>query len=179
MLDFFLSLSLPDCCFTHTVKLVHGRARGRNTVHITCSTVCGCPDSSSREPLRHHLLHDSRAARLTCNAASFPLKFEENILNIPGFFRWKVDCDESGLMLWWWNDSKISQKLIEYLLCQSVVQALTFPFIDWPSASQSLGNSCIFFPSHSFTLSLFSLWKRISILEQVWWNIHCYQLCFF
>lgn len=56
--------------------------------------------------------------------------------------------------LWWvwphalWNESKISHKLIEYLLCQSVViflRALTFPFIDWPSASQSLGNSCIFF----------------------------------
>ncbi|TWW74790.1 hypothetical protein D4764_14G0007930 [Takifugu flavidus] len=48
----------PDCCFTHTVKLAHGPARGRNAVHITCSAVCGCPDSSSSEPLRHHLLHD-------------------------------------------------------------------------------------------------------------------------
>lgn len=86
----FFSLSLPDCCFTHTVKLVHGRARGRNTVHITCSTVCGCPDSSSGQPLRHPLLHDGELhASPAMQPASLPsLRRTSRFLKVKGSLWW-------------------------------------------------------------------------------------------
>lgn len=154
MLEFSLSLSAPDCCFTHTVKLAHGPARGRNAVHITCSTVCGCPDSSSSEPLRHHLLHHGEP---NASPAMQPASLRSSTRTF-GIFqrlcRWKVDGAELHVALRQRNKSQISHSLIWYLLCPSVViflRALTFPFIDWPSASQSLGKSCVFFPpSHSF-----------------------------
>lgn len=113
---FSLSFSLPDCCFTHTVKLAHGRARGRNTVHITCSTVCGCPDSSSREPLRHHLLLLLHDGELHSSPAMQPASLPSLRRTFFSIFQvalgQRVAVKSSGLTLRQWNGSKISQIVI-------------------------------------------------------------------
>lgn len=149
VLDFFFSLSLTAWLLLHPHSKVSARTSA-GTQHcshnllysmwVSGQLIQGAapPSSAARR----------RATRLTCNAASFPPKFEENFLNLPGFFRWKVHRDWAWPRALW-NERKISHKLMEYLLCQSVViflRTLTYPFIDWPSAcSQSLGNSCVFF----------------------------------